>query len=132
MTNNITVFAFISLAFLLIGCGTQYSTSVTFPPPDQLFITTGDGDIQKPYTPVGQIFYIKEGRRIGLPLLGFIRIDDVDPAYEISANVARQARALGGNAIINLQIGWLPPHNGFFGLGASGGRVVIYGTVIEM
>ncbi|AXI99961.1 hypothetical protein CYPRO_0678 [Cyclonatronum proteinivorum] len=132
MTRNKFKLLLIGVVIFMSGCATQYSTNVTFPSPDQLFITTGDGDIQKPYTPVGQIFYYKKGPRIGLPLLGLIRFDDVDPAYEISTNVARQARAMGGNAIINLRVVWEPPSNGFLGIAANGGRIVIYGTVISM
>jgi predicted small lipoprotein YifL len=31
-----------------IGCG--YRSLIEFPPSDDLFVTTGDGDIQKPYS----------------------------------------------------------------------------------
>ncbi len=121
------------IAILLIQLyGCSYTSQIQFPGTQDLFVTTGDGDITKPYTPVGQIIYMETGYRIPLPILGLIPISDVDPDVIIRTKVVRQAREMGGNAIINLKIDWEPPKEGVFGLGANGGRVIVYGTVINM
>lgn len=96
-----------------------------------MFITTGDGDITQPYEPLGQMTYVKSGFRIPLPLLGFIPISDALAEDAINGVIAEKARALGGNAVINLQIDWNPPQNGFLGLGATGGTLTINGTVVK-
>lgn len=113
------------------SCSVQYFSKTTFPAPDDVFITSGDGDIQKPYTPVGQLIYMKTGWRIPLPLLGLIPIDDVDPDTELKTEVFTKIREMGGDALINMLIHWQPPTNGILGLGASGGMITVYGTVIK-
>ena len=117
---------------LLQFYGCAYTSQVRFPGTNDLFVTTGDGDITKPYTPVGQILYMESGFRIPLPLLGMLPLKSVDPDLIIRTKVARQAREMGGNAIINLRIDWEPPKEGFLGIGANGGRIIVYGTVINM
>ena len=38
---------------------------------------------------------------------------------------------MGGDAIINMSMSWTPPSDGILGLMASGGQIVVYGTVVR-
>lgn len=118
-------------AIMLTSCAEAFYSSVSFPSPDDVFITTGDGDIQKPYTPMGQMIYSKSGFRLPLPILGLLRIADVDPDRELKQAIFARVREMGGDALINMRIHYEPPSNGFLGLMASGGSVTVYGTVIK-
>ncbi len=123
---------------LTLLCGLSLLTScaslrqVNFPPPEEVFITTGDGDITKPYKPIGQLLYTKRGFRLGfLPLFGLIPIAEASAENAVNEIIAQEARAMGGDAVINLDIKWIPPSDGILGLGANGGAVFIQGTVIK-
>jgi len=121
------------VAMLSIGaCATTHQTSLTFPPSSELFLTSGDGDIQKPYTPVGHMIVSKRGTRIGfLPLFGLISFDDVDPEMVLRNEVFEKVREMGGDGLINMQTMYTPPKDGFLGFGANGGLLVVTGTVIK-
>jgi|GEM_PF-1819327 len=116
-------------ALFFSGCATF--KKISFPPKDEMFITTGDGDITKPYEPVGHLVYQKKGFRIPIFLFGFIPISDALAEDAINAVIAEKARAMGGNVVINLKIEWDPPNDGILGLFADGGTLVITGTVIK-
>ena len=126
-----TLFKRAVLAGLLLLAGCASYQQVKFPPPEEVFITTGDGDITKPYEPVGHLIYAKTGFRLGLPIIGLIPIADVVAENAINEIIAREARAMGGNAVINLDIRWTPPSSGLLGILAHGGAVFIQGTVIK-
>lgn len=119
----------ISCVLLITNCTTF--KRVNFPPSQEVFITTGDGDITKPYKPIGHILYIKQGFRIGLPLLGLIPIADASAEKAINDVIAKEARAMGGDAVINLDVQWTPPKSGILGFGAEGGALIVQGTVIK-
>ena len=119
------------LTLTSVGCAPTISSSLAFPNPSEVFVTTGDGNIQKPYTPVGQLIYFRSGYRLPLPILGMLPIIDIDPAVEIREGVLAKVRSMGGDAVINLSVDWIPPKDGFLGVGANGGRIVVYGTVIK-
>lgn len=119
------------MALSVSGCALGYSSQLRFPSPTDLFVTTGDGDIQKPYTPIGQLAYAKVAYRFALPLLGMIPISDIDPDVELRTGVLEKVKAMGGDGVINLSMNWTPPTNGFLGWGAKGGTLVVYGTVIK-
>jgi len=97
-----TTFFFLFL-IALSSCG-AYKEVVTFPPSDVVFITSGDGDIAKPYEPLGELVYFKRGSRIPVPLLGLIPINDVKPDKIIREIVAEEVRRMGGNGLINMKI----------------------------
>ena len=126
---NLLLIVFVTL--FISSCSVQYFSKTSFPAPDDVFITSGDGDIQKPYTPVGQLIYFKTGFRIPFFLLGLIPIADVDPDKELKTEVFTKIREMGGDALINMSISWQPPKSGFLGFGASGGMITVYGTVIK-
>ena len=119
------------ITLFISSCSVQYFSKTSFPAPDDVFITSGDGDIQKPYTPVGQLIYFKSGYRIPFFLLGLIPIDDVDPDTELKTEVFTKIREMGGDGLINMSISWEPPKSGILGFGASGGMITVYGTVIK-
>jgi len=123
--------AIIMVGVACSGCGIKYMEKVKFPSPDDLFITTGDGDIQKPYTPVGQMILVEKGWRIPLPLFGLIPVDDVYPDSVLKEKVYDEVTRMGGDGVINLRISWTPPKNGFLGMFAEGGSLAMYGTVIK-
>lgn len=118
----------IVITLFLSSCAPIVSTA-HFPSPDEIFITSGDGDIQKPYTPVGELIYMNSGFRVPIPILCMIPIKDVDPDMELREGVYNQVRNMGGDALINMRIGWEPPKNYF--LFATGGNILITGTVIK-
>lgn len=126
-----TLLSIVLLCGFLLLSGCASFQQVKFPPPDEVFITTGDGDITKPYEPVGHLIYTKTGFRLGLPIIGLIPIADVVAENAINEIIAREARAMGGNAVINLDIRWTPPSSGLLGFLAHGGAVFIQGTVIK-
>lgn len=116
--------------FVLTSCASL--RQVNFPPPEEVFITTGDGDISKPYKPVGHLIYTRRGFRLGfLPLFGLIPFADASAEKAVNEIIAQEARAMGGDAVINLDIKWIPPSDGILGLGANGGALFIQGTVIK-
>ena len=130
MQDKITVAVLCTVVvFSLPGC--VYTSRVTFPDPDDIFVTTGDGNIEKPYTPVGQLLFIKEGYRLPFPIFGLLPIADVDPSATFRQEIVQRVRQQGGDGVINLRLDWTPPDNGYLGLGADGGRVAIYGTIIR-
>ncbi len=122
---------FLLLTFMLSSCGSVYNEVATFPPADEIFMTSGDGDIQKPYTPIGQLIYSKIGWRIPAPLLGLIPIADVDPEEELRETVIEEIKNKGGDGIINMRIVFESPKSGILGLFAKGGSVYVTGTIIK-
>lgn len=128
--KQIKLFLLLFVAVLFTSCG-AYNEVATFPPADEVFITSGDGDIQKPYTPVGQLIYARSGYRLGLPILGLIPFNDVKPDKEIREAVVREIQAQGGDGLINMDITFEAPKNGILGLGAKGGVLFVTGTIIK-
>ena len=118
-------------SFLLFSCGSLYNQTATFPAADEIFMTSGDGDIQKPYTPLGQLIYSKVGWRIGAPILGLIKIADVDPEKELRTAVIAEIRKMGGDGLINMRLTFEAPKNGILGIGAKGGTILVTGTIIK-
>ncbi len=131
MKSKIGKILFLLILPVLFGSCTKIMSIATFPAADEVFITTGDGDIQKPYTPVGQLIYYHKGFRIGFLLLGYIPIKDIDPDMELKTEIYQKVREMGGDALINMSINFLPPKNGILGFGATGGSITVYGTVIK-
>jgi hypothetical protein len=118
-------------SFLLLSCGSLYNETATFPPANEIFMTSGDGDIQKPYTPIGQLIYSKVGWRIGVPLLGLIPIADVDPEKELRTAVINEIKKMGGDGLINMAITFEAAKPGLLGFQASGGKIFVTGTIIK-
>lgn len=116
---------------MLISCGITSKEVASFPPSDEVFITSGDGDIQKPYTPVGQLIFYKVGYRIPLPLLGLIPINDVRADRELREQVITEVKKRGGDGLINMSINFTSPKSGFLGFGANGGYIFVTGTIIK-
>lgn len=131
MKSKIGKILFILILPALLGSCTKFTSTATFPAADEVFITTGDGDIQKPYTPVGQLIYFHQGFRIPFLLLGYIPIADIDPDMELKTEIYRRVREMGGDALINMAISFNPPKSGFLGFFATGGSITVYGTVIK-
>jgi hypothetical protein len=125
------IFLTILESYLFSGCAATLET-VNFTSPDEIFMTTGDGNIQKPYTPIGALLYYNKGFRLNfIPLLGLIPIKTVYPSLIVKDIVKQEVRKLGGDGVINLQITWEPPSNGFLGIASSGGMLQMTGTVIK-
>jgi hypothetical protein len=131
-SKRFTLLFLLLIPFVLGSCS-KYVSQLTFPASDEMFITSGDGDIQKPYTPVGHLIYMRSGFRIPLPLFGFIPFKDVDPDYELKTEVQQRIKQMGGDGLINMQITYRPAKVRWYLLGAlsSGGSVTIIGTVIK-
>jgi hypothetical protein len=81
------------LGLAIMGCTVGHNT--TLPPTSEIFITTGD--INEPYTPLGLV----SGQSRGVQLFGIVPIGpSIDEARD---QMLEQARALGANAVINVQ-----------------------------
>jgi len=131
-TKRIVLLITFLVSIIMVSCS-KYISQVTFPPSDEMFITSGDGDIQKPYTPVGQLIYIRSGFRLPLPIFGMIPFKDIDPEYELRTEIPNRIKQMGGDGIINMSIAFNPAKPRYYLLGAlaTGGRITIYGTVIK-
>lgn len=132
MKSSRRVFLSLLALALLFTSGCAYRSAITFPAPSDVFVTTGDGDIQKPYTPIGELIYIREGYRFpfpGFPILSLIPIGDPDVEAVIRGEISEKVKSMGGDGIINLKIQWNPPKNYvLFGVPSS---ALITGTVIK-
>ena len=64
----LVIVTLLAVVGLMSGCA--WKSKIMFPAADEIFVTTGDGDITKPYTPVGQLIYIEQGFRIPFIFLG--------------------------------------------------------------
>jgi hypothetical protein len=116
------------LGLLMTGCA--YMSTVNFPDPNKVFMTTGDGNIQKPYTPVGELLYFEQGYRIPVPILALLPIHDVDPEVAIRQKLAARVIQMGGDGIINLKITWQPARTVYLVMG-NPGSISVQGTVIK-
>ncbi|OGG56109.1 MAG: hypothetical protein A3F84_28640 [Candidatus Handelsmanbacteria bacterium RIFCSPLOWO2_12_FULL_64_10] len=118
---------------LFTSCAFKYSSKLSFPAPDEIFMTTGDGDIQKPYTPLGQVLHIESGTLIPIPLI-CLASPTVDPDVVLRTGFTEKVKQLGGNGVINMRIDFRPPKKTFlgalFGM-VDPGQVTITGTVIR-
>lgn len=118
---------------LVASCGYKYSTRLSFPAPDDIFLTSGDGDIQKPYTPLGEVIHIESGTAVPFPILA-LASKTVDPDVVLRTGFMEKVKALGGNGVINMYIDWRPPKKNLwrvlFGF-VDPGVVIIKGTVIR-
>ncbi len=132
LTGRLTKLS-VAVVALLGSAGCEYQSRLSFPNPNEVFMTTGDGDIQKPYTPIGQLFYVKQGFRLPVPVLGLLPIADVVPDQELRGIIVREVKSMGGDGVINLGVAWTPPSGtlrNLVGLG-NGGAVIVTGTVIK-
>ncbi|RKX28653.1 MAG: hypothetical protein DRP47_03765 [Candidatus Zixiibacteriota bacterium] len=125
----LVIVTLLAVVGLMSGCA--WKSKIMFPAADEIFVTTGDGDITKPYTPVGQLIYIEQGFRIPFIFLGMLPVHDVDPDMALKTKIYSEVRSMGGDALINMSIIWSPPSNGFLGMFANGGKITVYGTVIR-
>lgn len=128
--NYLTLIFAIVVCLTFVGC--SYRSSIEFPPANDLFVTTGDGDIQKPYTPIGQIIYYKASPAIGIPLFNLF-VPTTDPEVEMNTGFMRMVREMGADAVINTSLDWKPPSSflsRLLGWG-HGGKVLIQGTAIK-
>ena len=124
----LTIFTF---SIFLTSCGATYNQVATFPPAEEVFMTSGDGDIKKPYTPVAQLIYLKKGWRIALPLFGMFSIADVNPEKELREAVINEIKNKGGDGLINMKITFEAPSSGILGINAKGGTIFVTGTIIK-
>ena len=82
----------VSCAFLLLmGCAASDKAML----PDDIWMT--NGDIDTPYTPVAAIQVAKIGFRI------FADIEPTDLDQAINQMLAEEAKAVGANAVINME-----------------------------
>lgn len=131
MNDFVKKMLILTFSSLVIGCGgAKYVTQTTFPDPDEIFITTGDGDIHKPYTPVGELVYYREGYVLKLWFITIIS-DKVDVDYELKKEIFVRVKEMGGDGLINMRIQWLPPSDGCLGFFETGGSILVMGTVIK-
>lgn len=84
----------VSCAFvLLIGCAASDKAML----PDDIWMTSGD--IATPYTPIAAIHVGKVGFRI------FSDIEPTDLDQAVNQMLAEEAKAVGANAVINMEFG---------------------------
>jgi len=128
-----TLTAALTLLFLTMGCGstTTITSELNYPSPDELYMTSGDGNLDE-YEPVGQLSYTKIGYPgIGLPIIcgfGLFRKEVSQPGQLLQNEVKERAQRMGGDAVLNLDVSYRPPTNacGF------AGRVSVSGEVVKL
>lgn len=120
------------LFLLTFGCS-AYREVILFPPSDNVFITSGDGNIQKPYTPIGEFVYSDVGIRLPLPILGLIPFKNLDPEVTLRTVVTQKIRESGGDGLINMKISFVRDNPSPFTLGmfSKPGYLYITGTIIK-
>lgn len=126
--KNLLLVLLIAIGFN--SCG-PYQRTILFPPPSEIFYTSGDGDIQKPYTPIGEFVYSQRGFRLGLPLFGLIPFTALDPEKIIRTKITPKIKEVGGNGLINMKITLVRDDPGFLGMFAKPGSIQVTGTIIR-
>jgi hypothetical protein len=89
-----------NLKFLKLRAGElffSYTRGIPYPNPEELYVTLGDGNIERPYQPLGEIVVKKRG-------LGFFGIPIIKPDLErvIKETLLTKAKDMGGDGVINL------------------------------
>ncbi|KLT66903.1 hypothetical protein [Pedobacter sp. BMA] len=125
-----TLLMICAISIFLTSCA-PYQQLVTFPPAKDVFITSGDGNIQKPYTPIGEFVYAESGYKIGLPLIGLLNIKSVDAEEVLRQRVTTKIKESGGDGLINMKLNYTPSTNGILGLLAKPSTLYITGTIIK-
>ena len=96
------------VGFILVGMSCSQVTKANMP--SDIYVTTGDGIKNKDYEPVGIVYAVRA--QITISCLGLLPpyIPQVGPVMEktLMDDVAKQAKEMGANGIINLKVGFLP------------------------
>lgn len=114
----------------MIGCA-PYQRTILFPPANEIFFTSGDGDIQKPYTPIGEYVYSVRGFRLPLPIIGLIAFTRLDPERVLREKITPKIKEVGGDGMINMKILMVKDDPGFLGMFAKPGYIQVTGTIIR-
>jgi hypothetical protein len=113
------LFILSAACFILSSCG-AFQQTVTFPPAKDIFITSGDGNIQKPYTPIGEFVYADKGFNFL-----FIPVKEVNPDLILRTAVTDKIRQAGGDGMINMRMNYVPKTF------LSAATIVVTGTIIK-
>ena len=94
--------------------------TITFPSAKEIFITSGDGNIQKPYTPLGEFLYADNGIK-----LFFIPIKTINPEAILRKVITEKIKEAGGDGLINMRLNFIKGK--FF----SPDQLFLTGTIIK-
>ncbi len=96
------------MALVLLGMGCAQITKANVP--SDIYMTTGDGIKNKDYKPLGVVYAVRA--QITVSCLGLFPpyLPQVGPVIEktLKDDIAKQAKEMGADGIINLEIGFLP------------------------
>ncbi|MFH2000386.1 MAG: hypothetical protein ABIK28_11940 [Planctomycetota bacterium] len=110
-TAQIAVMAFlVSGLILLAGC--SITRTIAYPPSDELFVTMGDdpgSESNKVYVPKGNIIHFSTESYIPLPVLGLMTLGNADPQYVFEHKIVPEVTKMGGDAITNARVDFVPP-----------------------
>ncbi len=114
----------------VIGTHCVHVTQATFP--SDVYITTGDGLKNKDYTPVGIVLV----RKAAFPVVSLFTafpplVPQIGPVLEdaIKEAVAKEAKKMGADAVINLQWFAIPMPSSMITLWTE---IIITGTAVKI
>jgi hypothetical protein len=91
--------ALLSFLLYILGAGCTQIDMTRYPDPNELFVTTGDGNIQKPYTPIGLVAVKKQGfYMFGQAIIA------ADLEAAINDRMLEKAREMGGDGVIEVTL----------------------------
>ena len=122
---------------LMAGCTLNRTHRVEYPPSTDLFVTSGDdpaSESQKPYVPKGQFIHVAQEYYLPFPLLGmFVKIGEAEPQYVFDHHIIPRVREMGGDALTNAKVSYIPPGpilSGLLGF-RSGGVTTVSGQAVK-
>ena len=127
----------ISVLFLFMGCASSTTYQVGYPAADELFITYGDdpgSESAKSYTPKGVFIHIETETYLPFPILGiFVKFGNAEPQYVFDTIVIPQVRDMGGDALTNGLVTYIPESPWFMGLMGmrTGASTKVVGQVVK-
>lgn len=129
MKRNLLILLLSGLT-IMVGCA-PYQRTILFPAANEIFFTSGDGNIQKPYTPIGEYVYSVRGFRLPIPIIGLIPLTPLDPEKVLREKITPKIKEVGGDGMINMKIVMVKDDPGFLGMFAKPGYIQVTGTIIR-
>ena len=135
--KNIIQYSLFMVLFFAVGCVTNITHRVQYPPSSELFVTSGDdpgSESLKPYVPKGQFIHITQEFYLPFPVLGmFIKFGDAEPQAVFDRYVIPRVREMGADALTTANVQYTPPSPILWGLLGlrTGGMTVITGQAVK-
>jgi hypothetical protein len=127
----------IIIILFLTDCASVITHSLDYPASDELFITSGDDpgtESIRPYIPKGQFIHVSQESYLTFPILGiFIKFGNANPQYVFDTEVIPKIRSMGGDALTNATVNFIPAAPWFMGIIGirTGAQTTIIGQVVK-